>query len=205
MCYQGAMRLPLHILTRAACLLLWLLLVPASASAHAPRYYIAIRDVEGPPGAGKDDPTRLLARKLFQEELGRRKELTLDGAGLPAGGAPLAQELKRRNLKGYQLTLRLLSVTQALNPPPKGKQYRVLERGVRLTVIGTTLPEDQLAVGGDGESTVQADVGAQISERKAEELLGDALRDALGQAVQQAIRKLDLGGKPPTPERPRKK
>mgnify|MGYP000662125190 CR=1 FL=1 len=164
-----------------------------------------IRDVEGPPGAGKDDPTRLLARKLFQEELGRRKELTLDGAGLPAGGAPLAQELKRRNLKGYQLTLRLLSVTQALNPPPKGKQYRVLERGVRLTVIGTTLPEDQLAVGGDGESTVQADVGAQISERKAEELLGDALRDALGQAVQQAIRKLDLGGKPPTPERPRKK
>jgi hypothetical protein len=191
------MRLPLL-------MLLWLLPFAASAELPAPRYYITIRDVQGPPGTGKDDAAVGLARKLFQEELGRQKAITLDGAGLPAGGAPLGLELKRRHLKGYQLTLRLLSVTRSLNPPPQGKQYRVLERGVRLNVIGTTLPDDQLAVGGDGESTVQADVGAQVSERKAEELLGDALRDAIAQAVQQAIRKLDQGGKTPAPEKRRK-
>ena len=193
------MRLPLLMLA----LQLWLL--PLAANGAEPRYYITIRDVQGPPGTGKDDPSVQAARKLFQEELGRHKEITLDGAGLPAGGAPLLLELKRRHLKGYQLTLRLLSVTRSLNPPPKGKQYRVLERGVRLTVVGTTIPDDQLAVGGDGESTVQADVGAQVSEKKAEEMLGDALRDAISQAVQQTIRKLDQGGKVPKPERPRKK
>jgi hypothetical protein len=101
--------------------------------------------------------------------------------------------------------VRLLSVSRALNPPPRGKQFRVLERGVRLSVIGTTLPGDQLAVGGDGESTVQADVGAQVSPSQEEELLKDALRDALSQAVAQAIKKLDKGGVAPKPERSKKR
>ncbi|MDW8283007.1 MAG: hypothetical protein RMK29_14925 [Myxococcales bacterium] len=171
--------------------------------AQTPRYYIVVRDVEGPPGASSQDAAARLARTVLLEELGRRPEIVL--GGLPQDHDALRQELSRRRLRGYQLTLRLLSVSRALNPPPPGKQYRVLERGVRLTVIGTTLPGDQLAVGGDGESTVQADVGAQVGPHKEQELLLEALRDAIGQAVQQAIRKLDKGGMVPPQEKPRKK
>ncbi len=174
-----------------------------SLAEAAPRYYIVVRDVEGP--GPKDDPTVAMARQIFIQDLSQRPEVTLDPAGLPAGGPALAEELKKRRLRGYQVTLRLLNVGRALNTPPPGKPFRVLERSVKLTVVGSTLPGDLLALGGDGESTIQADVGPRISEKQERDLLSDALHDAIGQAVAQALRKLEMGSKTPPPEKSHQK
>lgn len=184
-----------------------LFLLPGSvlAGPSGPQYYIVIRGVEGPRGMEANDPAVALAREIFAQELSKHPEFTQDGAGLPADGAALGDELRRRKLRGYQVTVRILDVRRALLPPPAGKQYRILERGVKLTLVGTTLPGDQLALGGDGESTIQADVGSRISDKTEREVLTDALRDAVSQAVGQALRKLKIGPmKAPSEHRRRK-
>lgn len=177
---------------------------PASVVA-SPQYYIIVRGVEGPQGMGAEDPAISMAREILGQELSKHPEVVQESGDLPAADSPdLGEALKRRHLKGYQVTVRFLEVRRALLPPPPGKPYRVLERGVKLTLVGTTLPGDQLALGGDGESTVQADVGQRISERQERDALGDALRDALSQAVSQALQKLKLGPMASPKDRPRK-
>lgn len=178
-----------------------------AAWAAAKRYYIVVGGVKNADGSPKDaqDPTALLARQALVEELARRPEVSTQEAGLPAEGPALAAELARRKLKGYEVTLRLLKVGKALSPPPPGRRFQVLEQSVRLSMVGTTLPGAQLTLGGDGESSLQAEVGATVSPHQEQELLREALRDAIRQAVGQALRKLQVGGTIPPPEKPRKR
>lgn len=165
----------------------------ASAGAGVARYYFSLRDVEPAPGMSAYDPVVKLSREVLAQELARRSEVSTDlGGEVPE--AALGEALKKRGLKGYRLTLRLLGNSRTIHPPARGKRYRVLERGVKLSVVGETLPGAQLAVGGDGESMIQVEVGSQISEQQEQEVLRDALRDAISQALAQAIRKLDLVG-----------
>lgn len=173
--------------------LLFLLRAPGGALAVAPRYHIVIRDVEAGPGVAPDDPALRMARQVFEEELKKRPEVAMAPADAEGG-----------KIKSYQLTLRVLADTRALKPPPPGKQYRVLERSIKLTILGTTLKEDMLAIGGNGESTIQADVGATVTERQEQELLVAALHDATAHAVAETIRKLKIGGMTPPAEKPRR-
>lgn len=180
---------------RLAGFLLFFSVLAASAQvwAGAARYYFALRDVEPAPGMSAQDPAVKLSREVLAQELARRSEVSTDlGGGVPE--AALGETLRKKGLKGYRLTLRLLGSSRTVHPPARGKRYRVLERGVKLSVVGETLPGAQLAVGGDGESMVQVEVGSQISEQQEQEVLRDALRDALSQALAQAIRKLDTVG-----------
>ena len=56
-----------------------------------------------------------------------------------------------------------MAVTQEVKPPADGKQYRQLVRGIKLSVFGDSLPDKVLAIGGDGESQVAAEVGANAN------------------------------------------
>lgn len=173
------------------------LLAAGASSARAARFYVVVRGVEDAQGVHsgiKDE-----ALKLFTDELGRHPELTLTPPpGVPADAAPdaLKAALKKLHMKGLELTLRILSVTQAVNPPPPGKQYRVLVRGVKLSVFGDSLPDKVLAIGGDGESQIGAEIGANANlEKEGKPVLMDATREAIKQAVDMTVQKLKLNGK----------
>ncbi len=167
----------------------------ASPAGAVTKFYVVVRGVEDASGGKsgiKDE-----ALQLFREELGRHPELTLTApAWLPANGDPeaFAAALKAHHEKALEVTLRILSVTQAVNPPPPGKQYRVLLRGIKLSVFGDSLPEKVLAIGGDGEAQVGTEIGANANlDKEGKPLLLDATKEAIKQAVEMTVAKLKLG------------
>jgi hypothetical protein len=174
------------------------LVLLAAPSARATKFYVVVRgveDAEGVKSGIKDE-----ALKVFKDELGRHAELTLTPPpGLPAGDDPeaLKAALTAKHIKALELTLRIMAVKQEVNAPQPGKQYRTLMRGIKLAVFGDTLPEKVLAIGGDGESQVAAEIGANANlDKEGKPLLVDATKEAVKQAVDMTVAKLKLGDKP---------
>jgi hypothetical protein len=160
------------------------------------KYYVVVRGVEEAAGVKTGIQPEL--QKLFTEELKKHPEFTLEKpAGLPDDPEQLAEELKKRKLKAFEVTLRVLDVVRETKPPAPGKQYRVLVRGIKLNVFGDTIPEKVMALGGDGEAQVGTEIGRGTDEEKeGKSLLMDASKDAIKQAVDMTVTKLNLAGKP---------
>lgn len=218
------MRLTRAIFPTVFAALVQLALVPAgSAQAAGPRYFMKLGEVEFATGAvrvnvpkgdgaagadaGKsalDDKAGPMAREFLRAALAKRPEVTLElGASLDDPAAVKA-EVKRKNLRAYELTLRILKQERSVKPPPAGKKFQLLEQNIRLSLVGVTFPEKLLALGGDGESTVQIEVGNPINERQESEVLTEALKDAIEQAVKQGMAKL-IAGPPKAPKSPPRK
>jgi len=182
------------------------------ALAAGPKYFIRLRAIEigdGLTAAGVgNDGLKTMAKENLLAELGKRPEVVLKLEGVPDDAAPerFGDEIKRRKLKGYEVTLKVIKLDRQVLPPPAGRKFRLLEQSIKLSLVGTLYPgEPTLAIGGDGESTVQIEVGAQISENQDRDVLSDVVKDAVGQAVAQALRKLDLGPMKPPKDPPRRK
>ena len=152
----------------------------------------------------KDDRAGTMAQDYLREALGRRPEVTLEISAPLDNPDAVKAELKRRNLRAYALTLRILRQERTVKPAPPGKKFQLLEQNVKLSLFGSTFPDKVLALGGDGESTVQIDVGNPINERQESEVLSDALKDAIEQAVKQGMAKL-IAGPPKPPKSPPRK
>ena len=174
-----------------------ILLAATATPAWATKFYVVVRgveDAEGVTSGIKDE-----ALRVFKEELGHRPELTLTPPpGLPTGDDKdaLRAALKSKNMKALELTLRIMAVTQTVNPPPPGKRFRQLVRGIKLSVFGDSLPDKVLAIGGDGESQVAAEVDANASlDKEGKPLLVDATKEAVKQAVDMTVAKLKVGDK----------
>jgi hypothetical protein len=167
-----------------------LALTPAVAFADAaPKYYLVVQPLEG----AKDIPPQLVD-KLFREEVGRHAELTLERADMPKEPKAIADKLAELKLKGYYVTVKILNSKRTLTPGSPGKRPQ-LEREVKLSLIGATIPEQLVAFGGDGESIAASEVGKTISPQEESSLLSDALKDAIAQAVSTAVTKLDTSAK----------
>jgi hypothetical protein len=171
------------------------LVTPARADKPG-KYYVVVRGVEEADKAHSGIVDDL--KRLFVEEIKRHPELTLDPPpGLPTDPEAMSNELKKRKLRAFELTLKVLDVVREVKPPPAGKQYRVLVRGIKLSVFGDTLPEKVMAIGGDGESQVGSEIGLHENEEKeGKSLLIDASKEAIKQAVDMTVTKLNLAGKP---------
>ncbi len=167
----------------------------SSSSAFAAKFYVVVRGVED--AAGVHSGIKDEALKAFKDELSRHPELTTTlPPGLPSGDDPdaLKEALKAKGIKALELTLRIMAATQELKPPAEGKQYRQLVRGIKLSVFGDSLPDKVLAIGGDGESMVAAEVGANANlDKEGKPLLVDACKEAVKQAVDMTVAKLKLG------------
>lgn len=160
------------------------------------------------PARSPADAVIELARENLVAELRKRPEVVLELEGVPSDAPParIKEELQRRGLRGYEVTLRLLKVERALRPAPAGRRFRLLEQSVKLSLVGTLYPGDpQLALGGDGESAVQIEVGAQISQNQERDALTEAVKDAVSQAVAQGLRKLTMGPAKPPKDPPRRR
>lgn len=143
-------------------------------------------------GAAATKGPAQLARDLLSEALRKRPEVTLELESSLDNADAVKAECKRKGLKPYEVNLRVIRMDRSVKPPPPGKKFRMLEQNVKLSLVGVTFPEKMLAVGGDGESTVQIEVGQDVSATQEQEVLEEALKDAIEQAVKQGLAKLSL-------------
>jgi hypothetical protein len=170
---------------------------PAATAYGATKFYVVVRGVEDANGIKSGIKDEALT--AFKAELAKRPELTtVAPAGLPSADDPeaLHDALVKRGIKALELTLRIMSVTQEVKPPAAGKQYRQLVRGIKLSVFGDSIPEKVLSLGGDGESMVASEVGANANlDKEGKPLLVDACKEAVKQAVDMTVAKLQMGDK----------
>ena len=115
----------------------------------------------------------------------------------------LVAELKKRKLRGFSVVVRFEHLKKELKEPSPGARRKRMALNVRLSVFGTTIPEEKLAFSGDGEAGVEAEVSDKGMEAETTSLAKDAIKDAIKQAVDQAVMKLSLGKSAPLNERKR--
>ncbi len=155
-------------------------------AAKAPRFYFNVAEVRAETPA--DGEILTLARELLTKDLEGRPEFTNDVGGVP--GVELPAELARRKLLGWNVTMKLLSLTHEVKPPRTGRSLKQMAVGAKVSVFGTTIGEEKLAFGGDGEAILEAEVVERRLAEEQKELDRDALAQAIKQAVDQAVGKL---------------
>jgi hypothetical protein len=182
-----------------------LLVVAGSSPARAAKYYVVVRGVDE--AAGVSSGIKDEALGLFNAELKKHPELTLEPPpGLPSEPEALKAALAQKKLKAIELTLRILNVSGAVNPPAPGKKFRTLQRGIKVAVFGDTLPDKVLALGGDGDATVGVEINANADvDKEGKPALLDAAKEAMRQAVDMTVAKLRMGDKIPKLKKPKRK
>ena len=131
--------------------------VTAAATVHAaePKYYFQIKEVTTAPDV--DPAVKTAAVDTLKAELASRPEWASD---IKAGGdqAALAEELNKRKLRGFDVTLRIENFKQEMKDPRPGGRLKQLAVNVKLVVIGATIPDAKFAFEGNGEASVEAEV-----------------------------------------------
>jgi hypothetical protein len=176
-----------------------ILLTPAAARAAGPKFFFQIQDVKAGPEV--DAALKAYVGEALKAELASRPEWASDVG--PAGEAArpgtdrsaLVAELKKRNLRGFDVTARIESFKKELKDPKPGGRLKQLAVDVHLTVFGTTIPDAKLAFSGDGESGTESDVSEKHLAADTESATKDVTKDAIKQAVDQAVVKLSSSGK----------
>ena len=179
-----------------------LLVLAGTAQAGAAKYFFQVRDVKAPPGF--DPALKAFVAEAVKAELASRPLWASDLGGAE-GEAAVVAELKKRNLRGFDVTVRLENLKKEVKEPKPGGSLRRASVGVRLTVFGTGIPGAKLAFAGDGESAVETEVTDKKMEAESADMAKEATKDAIKQAVDQAEAKLALGKSVPLNESKRKK
>jgi hypothetical protein len=180
----------------------------AEAPLHAaePRFYFQIKEVTAAPGI--DAGVKTSAADALKAELASRPEWASDlGAAAPGQAdkdrSALAAELTKRNLRGFDVTVRIEDFKQEMKEPRPGGRLKQVAVSVRLAVIGATIPDAKFAFEGAGESTIEAEVAEARKAADTDRASKAAMKSAVKQAVEQALVK--LSAKPPPPPTPEKK
>jgi hypothetical protein len=173
---------------------------PGSAATKA-KYYFRIGETKAP--AETEGALKSFAEEALKQDLSSRASWASDVQA--ADDAGLVSELKRRGLRGFDVTLRLEKLGQELKEPKPGGHLKRLAIDVRLTVFGTAIPGAKLAFSGDGEAAVESEVTERQVESEGSAATRDAIKDAIKQAVDQAEAKLSLGVAAPLNERKRRR
>lgn len=182
---------------------LWIAVVVAAAvgvgapALAAPRYYFRVDKIES--AVPIDGGTRELAREALGAELASRPEWASDLGGATSNDA-IAAELKRRKLKGFDVKLKIADFKKDIKDGGTGSRFKKLTVGVKLEVLGITLPGEKLAFSGTGESAAETEVPETRLDREADLLGRDAMKDAIKQAVDQAVQRLGSGKSAPMNE-----
>jgi hypothetical protein len=175
--------------------------VRAEAS-KAPKYYFKVVDVNV--GKNGDADIAKIAREDLEKDLSSRAEFT-DDLGGATDGAAVLEELKKRGLKGFRVTLRLDQLNKDLKDPKPGGRLKQLAVDVKVSVFGTTFPGEKLAFSGEGEAVVEAEIVEQRLEQESLSLVKEVMPQALKQAVDQAVAKLSLPKSAPMNESKRRR
>ena len=159
----------------------WAALPADAATKKKPRYYFKVLGVESTVAS---EEIKAAAKEILEKDLASRPEFTSDVPGADAGDPKaLGEELRRRKLNGFLVTLKIEELTRTPQPAREGRKLPQLSMRLKLSLFGTSIPESKLAFGGEGE----AEVVAEVVERRMEEEAATLAKDALGQAVKQAV------------------
>jgi len=181
--------------------LAFLLAVATGATAHAKpatRYHFELAEVTLAPSAPAELSVK--ARSVFTDLTAARPEVvqTLENPPDPAKDATAYRKyLDARGVRAFALKVKIDQYDRALGPTKQpGKTGNVLTIHLNVTLVGSQIPGDALALAGSGGSTVMAEVGETLRPREEEMAMDDALKDALGHALDDAIAKLKAPKKP---------
>ena len=167
--------------------------VAGATAAHAaePKYYFQIKEVTAAPDV--DASVKTAAVETLKAELASRTEWASD---IKAGGdqTALAEELNKRKLRGFDVTLRIENFKQEMKDPRPGGRLKQLAVNVKLVIIGATIPDAKFAFEGNGEAGVEAEVSESRMAANTAMASKAALKSAIKQAVDEAVVK--LGAKP---------
>jgi hypothetical protein len=178
--------------------------LPGEAVAAQPKYYFRVGPVKAPDGV--DATVKTFASEALRQELSSRPSWASDVGGAQGEAeGELVAELKKRGLRGFDVTLRLEQLKNELKEPNPGGHLKRLAVNVRLTVFGTAIPGAKLAFSGDGEAGLETEVTERRAEIEGASAIHDAIKDAIKQAVDQAEAKLSLGVAAPLNENKRRK
>jgi hypothetical protein len=178
--------------------------VAAAPIVHAaePKYFFQIKEVTAGPEV--DAGVKTQAADALKAELASRPEWASDiQASDPAA---LAAELTKRNLRGFEVKVRIESFKQEMKDPRPGGRLKQLAVNVKLVIIGATIPDAKMAFEGNGEAGVEAEVSEKRMAVDSERAEKAAIKSAVKQAVEEAV--IKLGAKPtpaPTAKKPAKK
>ncbi len=183
--------------------------IPAAPlRAATPKYYFQLQPVKAGPEVDAD--LKAFTGEALKAELAARPEWASDigpagQAGPGTDRAALVAELKKRNLRGFDVTARIEKLKQEVKDPKPGARNKQLVVQVELTVFGTTIPDAKLAFSGDGSSGSEAEVSDRRLAADTAETTKDVIKDAIKQAVDQAVFKLGVGKAAPMNEKHKKK
>ena len=178
------------------------------ARAAAPKYYFQMQPVKAGPEIDAD--LKAYTGEALQKELASRPEWASD-IGPSSAATPgtdrtaLVAALKKRNLRGFDVTARIEKLKQEVKDPKPGARNKQLVVQVELTVFGTTIPDAKLAFSGDGQSGSEGEVSERRLAADTASTTKDVIKDAIKQAVDQAVLKLSMGKAGPMNEKHKKK
>ena len=177
-------------LVLAFSLLLVLPAQPAAAKKNS-RIHVNVAAVELAPKV----PPELEAevKKAFASESNARKAFvaSLDGAPGRDKEQALTRWLRKRNIRAYDVTLKLTGYEQNTRPHPQGKRGQVLAVKLQVELVGAEIPSGSLGLTGQGEGQVLLEVGSSgprpsdIATARTE-----SLQFAVKQALDDAIKRL---------------
>ena len=178
--------------------------VVAAPIAHAaePKYFFQIKEVTAGPEV--DAAVKTQAADALKAELASRPEWASDIHA--ADPAALAADLTKRNLRGFEVKVRIESFKQEMKDPRPGGRMKQLAVNVKLVIIGATIPDAKMAFEGTGEAGVEAEVAEKRMAVDSERARKAAIQSAVKQAVEEAV--IKLGAKPtpaPTAKKAAKK
>jgi len=175
---------------------------PGVAAPNAARYYFQLHEVQS--RVPLDAELRQFAGEALKAELASRPEWESDLGGATDGEA-LAAELKRRRLAGFDVVVKIAELKKEVKEANPGSKLKRLSVMVRLSVLGTTLPGEKIAFGGDGEAGAEAELTDRRIEAEGQAMIKDCIKDAVKQAVDQVVLKLGAPRSEPHNEGKRKR
>ncbi|MES1165025.1 MAG: hypothetical protein ABUR63_04665 [Verrucomicrobiota bacterium] len=172
------------------------------ARAAGAKYYFQVHAVES--RVPLDGGIKIFTSEAVKAELASRPEWASDLGGATEPDAIIA-ELKKRKLSGFDVVVKIAELKKESKEPNPGSRLKRLVVTVKLSVLGTTLPGEKMAFGGDGEAGAEAEVTERRWDVEAESMTKDAIKDAVKQAVDQAVLKLGTPKSAPLNESKRKR
>ena len=176
--------------------------VGMTPAAPAAKYYFQLHEVQSQ--IALDGDIRQFAGEALKAELASRPEWESDLGGAE-GREMIVAELKKRRLSGFDLVVKIAELKRDVQEARPGSRLKRLVVSVKLSVLGTTLPGEKIAFGGDGEAGAEAEVTERRMDEDARAMTKDAIKDALKQAVDQAVLKLGLPKSAPLNESKRRR
>jgi hypothetical protein len=175
-------------------LVLVLLLTAAPALATTSKVHVVLAGVDIPADVPADVADR--AKAILSDTLAKRPEfvLTLDGAPDPDKDPNAYRDyLKKNNLRSYSVTAKVASYVRSVDPDPKAPSGQLLKVHVELSLVGASIPDKLLSLGGAGSSTIIQQVGKTIRGTDEKFVQEEALQEAIGLAIDDSLAKLTKG------------